>query len=683
MLKNYSFHVENIDCANCALKIEEELKKDKHYENVHLNFARLKLTFDSDIKEYDILNYTQMKINKIEADVKISKEEKKSKQTYFYDLLRIIIGVLIFVSSFAFKNLISDILILISYIVLLYKVAIKAIKLIPKLILDENILLVISCFGAYFIDKKAEGFMVAILYEIGKILEAKAIHNTRNSISSLMDIAPQQANLKKGNEIIKTTPYEIKIGDIVVVNLGEKIPVDGILISKNAKLDKSSLTGESRLVEVAEKEQVLSGSINMEGTIEVKATKEYSNSTISQILSLVETATSKKTKAENFVEKCAKIYTPIVIIIACFVFLLLPSIFSISYNESYYRALSFLVIACPCAIVISVPLSYFSGIGLASKKGILIKGSTYLDMARKINKVVFDKTGTITTGTFAITNIVSLSNYTKEEIYKLIYLGEYYSTHPIAKSILSYKKINIKNTKIENVKEKAGLGISYKKENHIYKIGNSDFVKTKKEKMGTCVYISEDNKLIGYVELKDTIKKDSKQAIKNLKENNILTYMYTGDSKEIAKEVSSKVGVDYVEAELLPNDKYLKLEQLIKENKQEHYVCFVGDGVNDAPVIALSDIGISMGLKGSNVAIESSDIVIMSDSLDKINQLIAISKYTNKVILQNLFFAFFVKILFLILAVSGLSHMWMAVFADVGVTLLTILNTIKIIKNKK
>lgn len=682
-MRKYSFQIGNLDCANCALKIEKELEKNEHYENVNLNFSRLKLTFVSDLKEYDVKNYTEAIIKKIEPDVVLSFENKTTNKSYWKDIIRLFIGIFVYSLSFLFTNYISDIFIITSYLILLYKVGIKALKLLPKLIFDENILLTISCFGAYFIDKKIEGLMVIVLYEIGKIFESIAVNNTRKSISSLMDIAPENANIKIKDKIIKTTPYDIKIGDILVVNLGEKIPVDGILLSKTANLDKSSLTGESKLVLIKENEEVLSGSINMEETIEIKATKLYSDSTISKILNLVETATSRKTKAENFIEKCAKIYTPIVMGIALLTFLTLPSLFSISYSESLYRALSFLVISCPCAIVISVPLSYFSGLGLASKNGILIKGSTYLDMARKIKKVVFDKTGTITTGTFAITNIVSLNTYSEDDIYKLIYYGEYYSTHPIAKSILSYKKVDMKGVKIKNIKEKPGLGISYEKGHHRYKIGNADFVKVKTKTNATTIYLSEDDQAIGYVQLKDQIKKESIAAIKALKQKGILTYMFTGDNREIAKEVKNCVGIDYYEYEMLPNDKYNHLDTLLKEKQKNEFIAFVGDGVNDAPVIALSDVGISMGLKGSNVAIESSDVVIMADSLEKINQLISISKYTNKVIIENLLFAFGIKLLFLVLAILGLTQMWMAVFADVGVTLLTILNTVKILKSKK
>ncbi len=679
-LKKYNFHVNDIDCAACALKIEEELKKDEHYENVSLNFGKLKLSFDTNMKEHDVKNYTENIIKKVEPDCTITLEENKKETSYFQDILRLFIGVALFFFSFLFHGVLREIFIIASYIILLYKVGTKAIKLLPKLILDENILLVISCFGAYLIDKKSEGLMVIVLYEIGKILESRAINNTRKSIASLMEIAPVSANIKKNKEIIEVTPYDICVDDIVVVKLGEKVPVDGILLSKSAKLDASSLTGESKLVELKKDSEVLSGSINMAETFEMRATKVYSDSTISQILNLVETASSKKTKAENFVEKCAKIYTPIVIILASLCFLLLPSFLNVSYTESYYRALSFLVIACPCAIVISVPLSYFSGIGRASSEGILVKGSTYLDMARKINKIVFDKTGTITTGSFEVVNVVSTSKYDKEEIYRLIYLGESYSTHPIAKSILSYKKIKNKEEKIQSIKEEMGLGISYKLKKHTYKIGNKDYVKNDIKTENTSIFISEDDEVIGYVELKDIIKKDSKEAISELKASGILTYMYTGDKKEVASDVAKQCGVNSFECELLPKDKYTKLEKLIKKNEKEKYVVFVGDGVNDAPVLALSDIGISMGLKGSNVAIEASDVVIMRDSLTKINRFIAISKYTNKIIIENLLFAFFIKILFLILAVFGLSQMWEAVFADVGVTLLTILNTLRILK---
>ena len=518
--------------------------------------------------------------------------------------------------------------------------------------------------------------MVIILYEIGKILETIAVNNSRKSISSLMNIKPEYANLKSKNNIIKVKPEEVKLEDIIIIKQGEKVPLDGIIAKGNAKLNTAALTGESKLKEVTINDKVLSGSVNNSGLIELKVINSYENSTVSRILELVETATDRKAKTETFVAKAAKIYTPIILILAILTAIILP-IFNVNFHDSIYRALVFLVISCPCAIAISVPLSYFSGIGKASKEGILIKGSDYLDSLSNITKIIFDKTGTITTGEFSDYNLKILNNkYNKEEIINFYLRGEKLSNHPIAKSIVNIFNKNFKTNDIKNFKEVPGKGISYNVNNKKVKIGSALFCGSK-ENDGS-IYLNINSELVAKLELFDGIKSDAKNTINNLKKIGIKTKMFTGDNKDIALNISNKVGIDETFYELLPEDKYNLLEQEIKSNKGK--TAFVGDGINDAPSLALADIGISMGGVGSASAIEASDIVIMTDELGKIVEGIKISKKTNRIIKQNLIFAIGVKILVLTLSTVGITTMWQAVFADTGVTLLTILNTTRILK---
>lgn len=463
------------------------------------------------------------------------------------------------------------------------------------------------------------------------------------------------------------------------------MPLDGIVISGEGEIDNSALTGESKLLKVEKDSEILSGSINVQGLLEIKVTKNYDNSTVSKILNLVENATDKKAKTENFVSKAAKIYTPIVLILAVIVAIFMPLIVKgISYSESIYKALIFLVISCPCSIAISVPLSYFSGIGKSSKKGILIKGSDYLDGIKDIGQIIFDKTGTITTGSFKIDKINILNdNYNKEEILKYFIMGESFSNHPIAKSILKEKKEDIVLNKVKQFEEIPGKGIKYIYEDKEIRIGNSDFIEYKikeKTKYGTTLYLKIENQIIASLLLIDEIKEDAKSTIKKLKELNIKTKMFTGDKEDIAKIIANKVGIDEIKSNMLPQDKYKELEEVLKQNNSSKKIAYVGDGINDSPVLARADIGISMGGIGSNSAIEASDIVIMTDELEKIIEAIKISKKTNRIIKENLIFSIGIKILILILSVFGITDMWEAVFADVGTTLITIFNTIRILK---
>ena len=550
--------------------------------------------------------------------------------------------------------------------------------LIKSFSIDEKLLITISCIGAYFTNNINEGLMVIALYEIGKLLEFIAVNNSRKSITELMDIAPVYANIKVDDKITKVSPEEVKVGDTIVILEGEKIPLDGKVISGNAKLNMQALTGESKLKSAKINDIVLSGSINVKGLLELEVINNYESSTVSKILSLTESATDRKAKIETFVTKTAKLYTPTVLLLSILVAITFPLIFKIPFSESIYRALVFLVISCPCAIAISVPLSYFSGIGASSKKGILIKGSDYLDSISNIKEIIFDKTGTLTTGKFLDYKLEILNNdYNKEQIISYLISGESLSNHPIAKSI---KEIfnGYKIEKVTDFKEISGKGITYKIKDNIFKVGSPSFCKAKAKDNDSSIYININNENIAKLELTDQIKKDARKTIETLKNMGIKTKMFTGDEKQIAINTANKLGIDEVYYELLPQDKFKLLEDTIKN--KEGLIAFVGDGINDAPSLALADIGVSMGGVGSDSAIESSDIVIMNDELENIIETINISKKTNKIIKQNLIFAIGIKVLVLILSGIGISSMWQAVFADTGLTLLTILNTTRILK---
>lgn len=691
-MKSYKYTLEGLDCANCAKKIEDEIAKTKGYEDVIVNFSTLKLTFKSD--NPNVKKEVTKIVKKLEPDVEVLDDGEKKQEKEEHndsDIARIVIGIAIYLIALIgnFGTIITNILTIISFVVLLYKTAKKAWKQVTKnKVLDENTLIVISAIGAYFVGKISEGIMVITLYEIGKILESKAVNKTRKSISDLMNIKPEYANLKINEEIKKVNPEEVKIGDIIMVKTGEKIPLDGVVISGDAQVDNSALTGESKLVNVTKNSKVLSGSINVNGLIEVKVEQTYENGTVSQILNLVENATDKKAKTETFVSKAAKIYTPVIIGLALLVAIFMPLVVAnVTYKESIYKALIFLVISCPCSIAISVPLSYFSGIGKASKKGILIKGSDYLDGIKDIKEIIFDKTGTITTGNFKVSEIHSLDEkYSEDEILEYFARGEKLSNHPIAKSILNKykekqdkKELNVND--VENFEEVSGKGLKYTYNNKNIKIGNSSFTGAKTENIvGTVLYLNIDEQVVGSIVLSDEIKPKTKETMERLHKLGIKTKIFTGDKKEIAEKIAKQVGIQAVKAEMLPQDKYNELDKIIEQREENKKVAFVGDGINDSPVLARADIGISMGGIGSSSAIEASDVVIMTDELNKIVDGIEISKKTNKIIIQNLIFAIGVKILTLLLSLFGIADMWQAVFADVGTTLITIFNTLRILK---
>lgn len=693
MLRKYNFILKNLDCANCAREIEEGLKENKELHNVVVNFNTLRLSYETDtVSKEEVIK----KVLEIEPEVEveeISKETEKIKENNEnssktkFQIIRLLIGTAIaslglYLEKIDGMQIVSMIVVLVGYVILLYRTLKNAGKLLIKShSINENFLVSLSCIGAYFIGEHFEGLMVIILYEIGKILEEKAINKTRRSISSLMNIKPEYANLKNGEDISVVKPEDIKIGDIVVIKQGEKIPLDGIVVKGEASLNTASLTGESKLRKVKVEDSVLSGSINENGLLEIKVTDEYKNSTVQKILDLVENATDKKAKTETFVGKAAGIYTPIVIVLAILVAVFLPLISSTTYSQSIYRALVFLVISCPCAIAISVPLSYFSGIGKASKEGILIKGSDYIDSLKELKEIVFDKTGTLTKGEFNVEKITKLSKYTEDEILNYAAIGESFSNHPIAKSILRSAKKDIDTSNVKEYKEIAGKGISYQIDGKTILVGNSELVDCENTNDGTTdIFVKIDDEVAGIIVLADTIKHGTKEAIEKLKSMGIKTRMFTGDNFEVAKKVAKDLKISNIKAEMLPTDKYKEMEKLIDKRDEKCKVGFVGDGINDSPVLALADVGFSMGGVGSSSAIEASDIVIMTDNIEKIVQAIDIANKTCKIIKQNLIFAIFVKILVLLLSSIGVLGMASAVFADVGVTLITIFNTIRILK---
>ena len=696
-MKKYEYEIAGLDCAACANEIQEGLNKNPEIKNANVNFAKMKLTYETDTLSKEgiekIVQSIEPEVELLEAnskskDLKNEKAQKENRKKLWLHILRLVIGAIVAgVGLYVpMPQIASTIFIVLGYAILLFKTVKNAVKLLFKSkTINENLLITISCIGAYLVGKSSEGLMVIILYEIGKILEEKAINKTRKSISDLMDIKPEYANLKKGDEIEIVEPSDVKVGDIVVAKQGEKIPLDGVVVKGTASLNTASLTGESKPQDVDENDIVLSGSIVLEGLLEIKVTEEYENSTVSKILELVENATDKKAKTETFVNKAAKIYTPIVIGIAILVGIFLPLISNVTYggeNGSIYRALIFLVISCPCAIAISVPLCYFSGIGKSSKEGILIKGSDYLDELKDVKEIVFDKTGTPTKGQFGISKIEVYSDkYVENDVLKYVVWGESYSNHPIAKSIVRNAK-NVETKKVENYEEITGKGIKYNIDGKTVLVGNSSLIGKENEVAeSTKIYLKIDNELVGAILLKDEAKHGTKEAIQALNSRGIVTKMFTGDNKKAAKQIAEELGISEFEAEMLPDQKYSELEKELEKYKGTNgKVAFVGDGINDSPVLARADVGISMGGVGSGSAIEASDIVVMTDSIDRIDCAIDISKKTSKIIKQNLIFSIGVKIVVLVLSVFGVANMWEAVFADVGATLITVLNSLRILK---
>ena len=577
---------------------------------------------------------------------------------------------------------------IIAYIIVGLEIVRKAVKNIFRgKVFDENFLMSVATIGAFAIGEYPEAVAVMLFYQIGELFQSYAVDKSRKSIASLMDIRPDYANVYREGNIETVNPEEVKIGETIVIKPGEKIPLDGKIIEGKTTLDTKALTGESLPREVSEGDEVLSGCINLNGMIKIEVTKEFGESTVSKILDLVENASSKKSKSENFITKFAKYYTPTVVIIALILAIVPPLVIQgATFSDWIYRALSFLVVSCPCALVISIPLSFFGGIGGASKRGILIKGSNYLEALSNTEIAVFDKTGTLTKGVFEVQEVkpVDISN---EELLKIAAYAENYSNHPISKSIKQAYHKPIDEKEIINSEELSGLGIVAKIGEKNVLVGNEKLMQEKQiefekcNKIGTILYIAIDGKYAGYILIADKIKDDTKQTIEELKKNDIKqTIMLTGDKKEVGESVAKEVGIDKVYTELLPTDKVQKVEELLKTKSPKGKLAFVGDGINDAPVLTLADIGIAMGGLGADSAIEAADIVIMTDEPSKIINAIKLSKKTMRIVKENIVFAIFIKILVLVLTAFGLSTMWEAVFADVGVSIIAIINALRVLK---
>lgn len=609
--------------------------------------------------------------------------------------IKIIISAILFVLALVipFSNeWINNGLFIISYLVVGCEILKKAVRNIFRgKVFDENFLMAVATIGAFAIGEFPEAVAVMLFYQVGELFQSYAVDKSRKSIASLMDIRPDYANIEKDGKIEKVDPDEVKIGDIIIVKTGEKIPLDGVVVEGRSSLDTMALTGESVPRVVKTEDEVLSGCINKDGLLKIRVTKEFGESTVSKILDLVENASSKKSKSENFITKFAKYYTPTVVIIAVLLAFIPPIILKDfnAFSVWLYRALSFLVVSCPCALVISIPLSFFGGIGGASKMGILIKGSNYLEALANTETVVFDKTGTLTEGIFEVQDIYA-EGIEKDELLRIVAHAENYSNHPIAKSVKKAYNKEIDENIIKNPQELSGKGIWARIDEKDILVGNEKLMLEEKidfkkcDEVGTILYVAIDKKYVGYVLIADKIKQDSSKTIRELKAMNIKeTVMLTGDKKEVGEYVAKKLNMDKVYTELLPDGKVEKVEELLKQKSEKGKLVFVGDGINDAPVLTISDIGVAMGGLGSDAAIEAADIVIMTDETSKISKAINLSKKTMRIVRENIIFAIFVKIAVLVLTAFGASTMWEAVFADVGVSVIAIINALRMLNIKK
>ena len=686
LANSIKFNIVGLDCANCASKVEAEIKKQSYIEDAVVNFSTQKLMVK--VKNDDsLMEKLQAVVDSVEEGVVLSKEDNqkiysKPKLFNLKENMELVEGVIIFIGAHFFAGGFATFLYLFAYLLIGYKVILKAIKNIGrKDFLDENFLMCLATFGAIALGDYSEAIAVMLFYAIGEIFQGYAVNKTRSSISSLMDIKSEYATIVKDDQMIQVTPEEVQVGDTIVVKVGEKVPLDGKVIKGNSMLDTASLTGESvpRSVEVGD--EVLSGVVNLNDVIYIEVTKPYADSTVSRIIDLVENSASKKAKIEKFITRFAKVYTPTVVGLAVLL-LIVPMIILPNQNfyDWLYRACTFLVVSCPCALVISVPLGLYAGIGKASALGVLVKGGNYLELLKDIDTVVFDKTGTLTKGEFEVVEI------SDDYLLEIGAYGEYMSNHPIARSIVKAYNKGIDSTRIEDFKEIAGKGLSVVIDQKQYELGNEKYFHelgievSQPQSIGTIVHIACQKQYLGHIVVADVIKESTMPGIQDLKKAHVSnTVMLTGDHSTVARDIASKIGIDQVYSDLLPQDKVTQLEKLMGN---DHVVAFVGDGINDAPVLARSDIGIAMGGVGSDVAIEAADVVLMSDDITSIAKAIQVSHYTNFILKENVTFTLLIKIGVLVLTLFGLTNMWMGVFADVGVTLIAICNSMRILYKK-
>ncbi len=669
MIKKYK--ILGLDCPNCAKALEKEINKQPSIKKAEINFVKEYITIDSHNQEQALKEAIKI-ASQVEPDAKIVDTTATAK---YFDKSFVLSTILLFVGlALAVVTLVVPmpkvlfwILFVSSALLIGYKTYFKAITLLFKGTVNENLLVTISIIGAVCVGEYMEGLMVIGLYSIGKLLESLALNKSKRSIEALTNIKPEFVTLLKNDEQVVVTPNEVNIDDLILVKPGERIPLDGVIVSGKSSLNMQSLTGESLPVFASENSSVLSGSIVLDGTLTIKVTSTYAESTVSKILNLIENAQDKKSKTETVISKIAKWYTYAVMALAVIVFGIVW-IVTKNANTAIYRGLIFLVVSCPCAFAISVPLSYFSGLGNASKNGVLIKGSNYLDALAKVKMVAFDKTGTLTTGEFAITNVELFSKkYSKQDVIFYASIGEQYSIHPLAKAIVSSNSIDL--PKVDGVKEVAGEGVYFTYQDSNFFVGKKD-----KSISATVVEVFKDNEKLANIFLSDTIKQSAVEAINNLNANNIKTVLLSGDKEETVKNLARSLNTTEYYANLLPEDKYKYIEN--HKNKKE-LIAYVGDGINDAPALTLADVGISMGINGSSASIEASDIVLVDDNPNKVAKAINISKYTRKIVWENIIFSAVVKVLFLTLGALGITGMLYAVVADVGVTLIAILNSLR------
>ena len=698
--------VKGIDCVNCATKIENRIRSLDGVKDVSIDFINEKMELNTDKKEDEIVKLVQNATNLVEDNVKVSSmNAQHHNEDHHHNIDNVenikkllIIGGLIYLFAIILpvNKYVKIILFVISYFIVGKDVLVSAYKNIRAgEFFDENFLMGIATIGAFLVGEYTEAVAVMLFYQVGELFQEMAVNKSRKSISDLMNIKPDFANLKVENEIKKVLPEEVNVNDLILVKPGEKVPLDGIIIEGTSTGDTAALTGESLPREFGVGDEILSGTVNNNGLLTIKVTKVFSDSTVSKILDLVQNASSKKSKTEKFITKFARYYTPIIVGVALLVATVPPFVLGNgTFYEWFYRALIFLVVSCPCALVISIPLGFFGGIGAASKNGILIKGGNYLEALDKVDTVIMDKTGTITKGTFKVVEInVKNDKISKEKLLEYVADVESFSNHPIAKSVVEEYEKNGQKVIKESIKkydEISGYGISAELDDTNILVGNNKLMELEKieydfiESIGTTIYVAIDREYAGNIVIADQIKEDSVNAVKALKNQGISNIvMLTGDNRNIANDIAKKVGINEVYSELLPNEKVDKVEEIFakKENK-DGKVLFVGDGINDAPVLARADIGVAMGGVGSDAAIEAADVVIMTDELSKISDAIKIAKKTKKIVWQNIIFALSVKAIVLLLGILGLSTMWEAVFADVGVALIAVLNSTRVLNMK-
>lgn len=697
-----------LNCAHCAQVINEKVSKLEGIEECNLNFINKKLTvnINESKNEEEIISTIINIIDSTEPglDIKIISDSEDDKEDHGHDhshshdvskkdLIKLIIGSIVYIFGIyqiftGIESKFADLLFIVAYIVVGGEVLTKAVKNIFRgQVFDENFLMTIATIGALAIGELPEAVGVMLFYQIGEFLQGVAVGKSRKSISELMDIRPDYANLKTGSEISVVSPKEVSIGEVIVIKPGEKVPLDGIVVEGNSMLDTSALTGESVLKEISVGDEVLSGFINKNALLSVKVTKGFGESTVSKILELVENANNKKSKTENFITKFSKYYTPVVVIAALLIAVVPPIVIpGALFSDWLYRGLIFLVVSCPCALVLSIPLSFFSGIGFASKNGVLIKGSNYLEALRDVDTVVFDKTGTLTKGVFGVTKVNPVG-ISEEQLIEYAAIAEVNSNHPIAQSIIKHYNKKIDLDKIEKYEEIAAHGIKVLYNGDFILAGNEKLMKQENvlfdraEEIGTVIYISVNKTYRGHIVISDEIKPDSKEAIKSLRSIGIKkVVMLTGDNEKVANSVAKELGIDKVYSNLLPNEKVDKIEELYKGRTEKEKIAFVGDGINDAPVLARVDVGIAMGGLGSDAAIEAADVVLMTDEPKMISKAMDIANKVNKIVWQNISFALGVKIIVMILGAGGVATMWEAIFADVGVALIAVLNSMRVMR---